>query len=204
MEKIKINIEQNIEKSPEKIKEFVLILIKPLGMQSKIRGLIDDELFKYGDVIYRRSVATTKEIVAEHYLQSQYDKDGKPIPYYPTIVNYMSNKITDVFILDEKESRGKDDRSFIKKLREDVIGNTRPDKAKEGTIRKLAVEHDLPFMQYPQMSHDEIIEGINYCTDNLIHCSDSPDSALREIKIWFKDQPEVIEKYEKLYEQIKR
>lgn len=190
------------EVTRENIKEFLLIIIKPLGNNEKIRGVIDDMLYRYGKVKSSRRLVSTKQQMSEHYLESQYDSDGKPQAHYPTIVSYMSNKMVDVMILESIQEPDKA-RSFSDRLRKDIIGNTKPLQANVGTIRRLAVEHDLPFIQSPELTEEEIIQGANRtCTDNLIHCSDSLKSALREISIWFKDQPETVKHYETLYKSL--
>lgn len=193
-----------IENRAENLREFALIMLKPLGMHKKINGQIKDILFRQGKILYNQDVMTSEETMAEHYLPSQFDKNGKPRPYYPVIVRYMSKKEIEIFIIeDRKDKKEQDKSSFITRLREDVIGDTRPDRAKEGTIRKMAKDDNMPYIQFPEMNPDEIIDGIDYCIDNLIHCSDSLENALREIKIWYKNQSEVIKKYEELYNKLK-
>lgn len=191
----------SVERKTENIREFALIMIKPLGMHSKTNGRIKDILFRQGDVFYNQSVLTNEETMAEHYLPSQFDKSGKVNSYYPVIVRYMSEKEVEIFIIEDNKSEDK--RSFIDRLREDVIGNTKPSVAKEGTARRIAFDDNLPYIQFPEINPSKIINGTDYCTDNLIHCSDSSENALREIKIWYKSQPEIIKKYEEIYNKLK-
>lgn len=194
----------SIEKEAENLREFALIMLKPFGMHKKTNGKIKDILFRQGNVLYNQDVTTSEEKMAEHYLPSQFDKNGNPNSYYPVIVRYMSEKEVEIFIIEDcKDTKSKDTKSFAARLKEDIIGNTKPDRAKEGTIRRIALEDNFPYIQFPEIDSNKIIDGVNYCTDNLIHCSDSLESSLREIKIWYKDQPEVIKKYEEIYNKLK-
>ncbi len=75
--------------------------------------------------------------------------------------------------------------AIVKKL----VGGTEPTTSDVGTIRG-----DLTVDSYALSSLD------NRAVRNLIHCSDSPEEAEREIKIWF-DEKEII-KYRLVSEQI--
>ena len=78
-------------------------------------------------------------------------------PFYPDLVEFMTSAPLMVLIL------GGD--NAISKVRE-INGATNPAKAAEGTIRKLYAES---------------------VTKNAVHASDSPESAAREIKIFFSE-----------------
>ncbi|MBQ7704710.1 MAG: nucleoside-diphosphate kinase [Selenomonadaceae bacterium] len=78
-------------------------------------------------------------------------------PFYPDLVEFMTSAPLMALIL------GGD--NAISKVRE-INGATNPAKAAEGTIRKLFAES---------------------VTKNAVHASDSPESAAREIKIFFSE-----------------
>lgn len=76
-------------------------------------------------------------------------------PYYPALVDFMTSAPIMALIL-----AGED---VIKKIRE-LNGATNPSEAAEGTVRRLFAENK---------------------TKNAVHASDSPESAAREIPIFF-------------------
>ena len=76
-------------------------------------------------------------------------------PYYPALVEFMTSAPLMALVL------GGDD--VIKKVRE-LNGATNPAEAAEGTVRKLYAADK---------------------TKNVVHASDSPESAAREISIFF-------------------
>lgn len=78
-------------------------------------------------------------------------------PFYPDLVEFMTSAPLMALVL------GGD--NAIAKVRE-INGATNPAKAAEGTIRKLYAES---------------------VTKNAVHASDSPESAAREIKIFFSE-----------------
>ena len=174
----------------EKLKNFALIIIKPMGIEY-IQEIID-RLLDHGEIKNLQFLKSTKEQIVQHYSASEFDVKGKKTSYYPALVSYMSKKDIRVFVLE-----GYNDRAdFIKNLRKDVIGPSDPEKTEEGQIRNIAKE-----LEYKK---DVLVEGTgetSMAIDNLIHCSDSIESALKEIKIWYNDR--VAEKYEKRYSQDK-
>jgi len=70
-----------------------------------------------------------------------------------------------------------------------IVGGTEPTTSDVGTLRG-----DLTVDSYPLSSLD------NRAVRNLIHCSDSPAEAEREIGIWF-DESEIV-RYRLVQEQI--
>src|SRR5699024_964922 len=90
------------------------------------------------------------------------EHEGKP--FYPGLVEYMGSAPLVALIV---EGQG-----AIAGFRT-LAGATNPTEAAPGTIRgDLSREWDLPVIQ------------------NLVHGSDSEDSAAREIAIWFPNRPE--------------
>ena len=78
-------------------------------------------------------------------------------PFYPDLVEFMTSAPLMALVLGGENA--------ISKVRE-INGATNPAKAAEGTIRKLYAES---------------------VTKNAVHASDSPESAAREIKIFFNE-----------------
>lgn len=78
-------------------------------------------------------------------------------PFYPELVEFMTSAPLMALVLGGENA--------ISKVRE-INGATNPAKAAEGTIRKLYAES---------------------VTKNAVHASDSPESAAREIKIFFSE-----------------
>ena len=78
-------------------------------------------------------------------------------PFYPDLVEFMTSAPLMALVLGGENA--------ISKVRE-INGATNPAKAAEGTIRKLFAES---------------------VTKNAVHASDSPESAAREIKIFFSE-----------------
>lgn len=77
-------------------------------------------------------------------------------PFFPSLREYFLEGCICCIILEGEDA--------IQRVR-DINGKTDPSKAADGTIRKLYGENK---------------------TRNLVHGSDSVESAEREIKIWFK------------------
>ena len=78
-------------------------------------------------------------------------------PFYPELVEFMTSAPLMALVLGGENA--------IERVRK-INGATNPAKADEGTIRKLFAES---------------------VTKNAVHASDSPESAAREIKIFFSE-----------------
>ena len=78
-------------------------------------------------------------------------------PFYPDLVEFMTSAPLMALVLGGE--------NVIERVRK-INGATNPAKADEGTIRKLYAES---------------------VTKNAVHASDSPESAAREIKIFFSE-----------------
>lgn len=179
--------------------EFVLLILKPAVVNNPIvRAEILSELSEVGKITHSFiNHKTTREDVKTHY-------DDIIHKYYgPPIVKFLSSKEVDILIFEEKKNtilQGQ--QSFPEKLRSQLLGPSDPRDASEGHIRRKAVQYNLPFIHEVNIPKEEQIDNNTRALDNLVHCSDSLDNALREIKVWFKDYPEIISKYEYQREQI--
>lgn len=107
-----------------------------------------------------RILALSQRVATKEELAAHYaEHEGKP--FYQGLVDYMGEGPL-VAIVAEGESVIEGFRS--------LAGSTNPTSAAPGTIRgDLGREWDLPVIQ------------------NLVHGSDAPESAAREIAIWFPE-----------------
>lgn len=105
-------------------------------------------------------LALTQRSATAEELSSHYaEHEGKP--FYPGLVDYMGSAPLVALVVEGEGS--------IPGFRS-LAGATNPTEAAPGTIRgDLAREWDLPVIQ------------------NLVHGSDSEESAAREIAIWFPE-----------------
>ncbi len=127
-------------------------MIKPSAVKSNFSGpilkMINDKGFRIKAI---KMVRLTRERAEAFYAIHK----GKP--FFEGLVEYMSSGPVIAAIL-EKENAVEDFR--------ELIGNTNPEKAAEGTIRKLFAES---------------------LTANAIHGADSDENAVREGSFFFSE-----------------
>lgn len=184
-------------------KQRTLVILKPDAIQRSLLGDIlkrieqtglkftafkfflanEDQLVKH----YNKGEEWFKEkgdrVVADrklHHLPIEKD----PIDYgkeiIDLIVKFMTTGPILAFIVEGNESV-----AVVKKL----VGATEPKTSDVGTIRG-----DYTVDSYAHSSVQ------NRAVRNLVHCSESPEEAEREIKVWFT--PEEIMDYKTIQEQI--
>ncbi|MFP4014334.1 MAG: nucleoside-diphosphate kinase [Chitinispirillaceae bacterium] len=127
-----------------------LAIIKPDAVRNKTAGkilsMIEDNGF---EITQARMVRLTREVAGEFYAVHK----GKP--FYEELLNFMSSGPVIVMVLSGEDA--------ISRWRE-LMGATNPEKAAEGTVRKLyATSHQL----------------------NAVHGSDAPETARQEIAFFF-------------------
>jgi nucleoside-diphosphate kinase len=184
-------------------KERTFVMIKPDGVQRALIG----EIIKRAERVGLKIVGLKMVIPTEDQCWTHYNKDDawfaqkgertvadrqanglpvdKPAAEYGkdivrALVKFMTSGPVVCIVLSGNQAVG-----IVKKL----VGGTEPLTSDVGTIRG-----DYTLDSYNLSSRDE------RAVRNLIHCSDKPDEAEREIKIWFK-QDELI-KYRQLNEEI--
>lgn len=165
-----------IYKMLEQPREFVFIILKPATLSNvALSKFIKTELLKYGDIKYlKESITVKKEIISEHY------KDSRSSFWHPFVINYLSNKVIQHFILESNPNKYElKEYSFADFLRSQVIGPANLFKTKKNHIRRLALNISSGFL-----------------IDNLIHCSANTKEALTEICLWYKNDPTVIKEFE--------
>lgn len=183
--------------------ERTLALIKPDGVQRSLMGEIIRRIERTGlkFVAFKLLVPNREQLVAHYNKDDAWfaakgarvvadrklhnlpvDKDamdyGREI--IDLIVNFMTAGPVLAFVVQGNESV-----AVVKKL----VGATEPKTSDVGTIRG-----DFTVDSYDHSSVQ------NRAVRNLIHCSESPEEAERELKVWFK--PEEIVKYRLLQEQM--
>jgi len=136
----------------EKILQRTLVIIKPDAFSKKIAGRIimkfEDEGFK---IVACKMVLLSREKAEEFY------EEHKGQEFYEPLVNFMSSNPCLVMVLEGE--------NVTQKIR-DIAGNTDPQKAKEGTLRRLYAQDNR---------------------HNILHAADSIKSAEREVKFFFSE-----------------
>ncbi|MCX7737662.1 MAG: nucleoside-diphosphate kinase [Candidatus Kapabacteria bacterium] len=132
------------------MKEKTLAIIKPDAVKKKVIGEIIAKIQSAGfEILGLKMIKISKEQAGAFY------EIHKERPFYNDLVNYMSSGPIVVIAL-EKENAIEDYRK--------LIGNTNPEKAEEGTIRKLY--------------------GTNI-ESNAVHGSDSVENGEKEVGFFF-------------------
>lgn len=184
-------------------REQTLMIIKPDGVQ---RGLIGEVLRRF-ERTGLKFIGIKFIVPAEEQCWTHYNKDDawflkkgtnifearkaagmsvdkEPIEYGRDIIKQLANFMTSGPVL-VAVIEGNEAVSVVKK----IVGATEPKTSDVGTLRG-----DFTIDSYD-------LAGIDgRAVRNLIHCSDAPEEAQREIAIWFK-KDELI-KYRLVGEQI--
>lgn len=183
--------------------ERSLVILKPDAVQRSLVGEIIHRFERAGlKIAAMKLVMATEEQLVTHYNKTDewYEKKGKgivadmeahgipvtkePIEYGKDIIRNMVRYMTAAPVL-ALVLEGNQSVAVVTKL----VGTTEPATSDVGTIRG-----DLTIDSY---SHATIE---NRGVRNLIHCSESPEEAEREMAIWFK--PEEIKNYATAQERI--
>lgn len=137
-----------------------LILIKPDGLSKSLTGNI---LTRFSEtrleIIGAKIVRVTRDLAEKHY-QMHRDK-----PFYQELIDYIMGKLHKRHKVMALVYYGPE---AIEKIRA-ICGHTNPEKAEPETIRG----------QYGRILTSGLFE-------NVVHASDSIESAEREIKLWFE------------------
>ncbi|NMB66569.1 nucleoside-diphosphate kinase [Candidatus Woesearchaeota archaeon] len=149
------------------MKERTLVLIKPDAMAKRLAGNIITDLYTLNLKMIALKLSNVKRELAEmHYTEHK----GKP--FYEDLIKHLTGELHNnekvIAIVYEGEDA-------IKKVRE-AIGKTNPDECESWTIRG---------------KYGKINTKTN-CHETVVHASDSPESAKREIELWF-DKDEIVE-----------
>ena len=184
-------------------KEKTFVIIKPDGVQRGLIGEIIKRFERSGlKLTGLKMILPTEEQCWTHYNKDDewFEKKGgntikgreaaglpiekEAIEYGKDIVRALVKFMTSGPVVAMVWS-GNQSVGIVKKL----VGGTEPSTSDVGTIRG-----DLTLDSYDLSSFD------GRAVRNLIHCSDKPEEAEREIGIWFK--PEELLKYRLVSEEI--
>jgi nucleoside-diphosphate kinase len=184
-------------------KELSLVILKPDAIQRSLMGTIISRIENTGLKFVAMSLVVPKaEQCWAHYNKDEAwflkkgtrvveDRKAQNLPIEKEAIEYGKDIIQGnvdfftsgpvlAFIVEGNQSV-----AIVKKL----VGGTEPTTSDVGTIRG-----DLTVDSYALTSID------NRAVRNLVHCSDSPEEAEREIPIWFEESE--ILKYRLVQEQI--
>lgn len=185
---------ENLDEQFEQPKGFATLIVKPLGMTilDRIIPLIEE----------KSTIVAVKDIhnASTEQVSAHYQNLAIPImkPHYPALLKYMSGKDLKVLVVEDKFCQNPDEFPVI--LKRDLIGNVIPLFALSGTIRSLALDLVLPFLQVITYADGEIV-GQPFVYDNLIHSSKSLREALHEMNVWF-GEGDLTERYNIIYKKI--
>ncbi|MFA5071395.1 MAG: nucleoside-diphosphate kinase [Candidatus Pacearchaeota archaeon] len=152
--------------------ERTLVLIKPDGLYKSLTGNIITTLSETKlRIVGAKVVKVSKELAEKHYSELKQNLirkfgEEKGNEIFESTLQYIQGKHhTDRVLALVYE--GED---AVKKVRE-IAGETNPERASPTSIRgKYGRIH----------SETKVFE-------NVIHCSDTPENAEREISLWFKE-----------------
>jgi nucleoside-diphosphate kinase len=146
-----------------------LILIKPDGLSKSLTGNI---LTRFSEtrleIIGAKIVRVSRELAERHYHMLK-DK-----PFFSELIDYIMGKLHKRHKVMALVYYGE---NAIEKIRK-ICGHTNPEKAEPESIRG----------QYGRILTSGLFE-------NVVHASDSVESAEREIKIWFEPHEIIYEIY---------
>lgn len=184
-------------------KELSLVILKPDAIQRSLMGTIISRIENTGlKFVAMRLIVPRAEQCWKHYNKDEEwflkkgtrvveDRKAQNLPVEKEAIEYGKDIIqanVDFFTSGPVLAfivEGNQSVAIVKKL----VGGTEPTTSDVGTIRG-----DLTVDSYALSSID------NRAVRNLVHCSDSPEEAEREIPIWFEASD--ILKYRLVQEQI--
>jgi nucleoside-diphosphate kinase len=150
--------------------EKTLVLVKPDGVKRGLMGSILQRYERAGLVISAvKLVSADKKLAEEHYGEHK----GKS--FFPSLVHLLISGPSLALAIEGAHA--------IEVIRK-INGDTEPRMAAPGTIRG-----DFTHMSY---SRSPELGGVIY---NVVHASDSTESAERELALWFKDE-DMVEPYD--------
>jgi nucleoside-diphosphate kinase len=167
------------------MKERTLVIFKPDVLARGLTGEILARFERIGlKVVALKMVQADPKIAAEHYkkddewlvrkgkqiMQTLNIKDGEPKRYGQTILDTLSKDIQ-LYPIVAIVLEGHKAVSLVKKM----VGPTNPEEAMPGTIRG---DYSQDTYLLANMMERPVI--------NIIHCTDDPKEADREIALWFK------------------
>ncbi len=145
-------------------------MLKPMGTQEPYRSLILERLSQVADIKQIKRHRITYKEAYSLYESSGHNEDGTPKVHFYAIINYLADKEVDLILL----------QGDIRVI-DDMIGEWRPEETREDQLRHILIKDGVDY-KVPV----DVPEGFqDFVYDNLIHSSDSPESASREVAIFF-------------------
>ena len=142
------------------------IMLKPDAKEKELVSTILDELQNHGcTIIKQQEVAVTPTLILKHY-QDVLERVSIP-NFKDRILKEFNQQIVTIAILTHPT---KDVINYVREL----VGATEPTKADPNSIRGKYADDD-----YERSSKEDRL------VRNLIHASDSKESAIAEINLWF-------------------
>jgi nucleoside-diphosphate kinase len=157
--------------------ERTLVLIKPDGLYKSLTGAIITDLSSAKlKIVGAKVVKVSRELAQKHYNELECKLTGnfgkeKGCQIYENILEYIQGK----YHTDRVLALVYAGENAIEKIRK-IAGETHPEKAEPTSTRG----------KYGRFNSEKSI------LENVIHCSDSVDSANREIELWFS-KGEIVE-----------
>ncbi|MEK7453250.1 MAG: nucleoside-diphosphate kinase [Patescibacteria group bacterium] len=171
------------------IKEKTFVILKPDTIHRSLIGDIIQRIEKIGlKFVAMKMLIPSREQIVKHYNKSDEwceskgnlaiknlkdagkEPEKSALEYGKGILegnfSFMTSSPVVIMIIEGNQAVG-----IVKK----IVGGTEPLSSDVGTIRG-----DLTLDSYALANRD------NRAVRNLIHCSDAPEEAEREIKVWFK------------------
>ena len=145
------------------VNEKTLVLIKPDAMVKKLAGNIITELYKLNLKIIGIKIVNVKRELAEQHYEAHKEK-----PFFEELVKHITGELHNnenvIAIVYEGENA-------IQEIR-NLAGKTHPEEANPKSLRG----------KYGR------IHSKTKCFENVLHTSDSPESAKKEISLWFEEK----------------
>jgi len=150
------------------MKQASLVIIKPDGLVKSLTGNIITALSETKlKIIGAKMVKVSKELAEKHY------KHHKGKPFYDELIRYIMGE----YHTDRVMALVYYGEDAIEKIRK-IVGHKNPEEAESISIRG----------KYGRITTKGVYE-------NVIHASDTPEEAEREIKLWFRPDEIVGEIY---------
>lgn len=139
------------------MKEKTLVIIKPDAMKRKLTRAI---LARFQEerflILARYKAKIAKDLAETHY------REHKGKPFFEGLIKYMTSTPVEIILLEGQDAINRS---------HEIVGPTDPRNAPHGTLRGDLRSDDV-------VNADGIIM-------NLVHASDSAESAKREIELFF-------------------